>query len=138
MWEEGQSWTCPHCNRECIIQRNKPMDLTTHKLHTCNEYLMKVRTGLIKPKRENSLMRSMRMRTIFSIQRKCEWCGANWVYNEGLEPDDRLIHCPQCCDKRGDPLPEEIYSHPKYGYAAMVKWAKENGKIIPEHLRKYL
>jgi len=38
MWEEGQTWQCTHCGRECIIQRGVPQDSITHKRHTCEQY----------------------------------------------------------------------------------------------------
>jgi hypothetical protein len=48
-WEEGQSWTCIHCGRECIIQRGVPMDSITHKRHSCEQYKKHVKANL-KPK----------------------------------------------------------------------------------------
>jgi hypothetical protein len=38
VWEEGQSYTCPHCGRECVIFRGGPNDLVTRKRHTCEQY----------------------------------------------------------------------------------------------------
>lgn len=51
-WQEGDTFVCPHCNRECIIQRNVPMDITTHKRHSCEAYKKYVKAN---PKPKGSL-----------------------------------------------------------------------------------
>lgn len=53
-WEEGCSYTCPHCSRECIIQRNVPMDMVTRKRHSCDAYKKYVKANP-QPKPKGSL-----------------------------------------------------------------------------------
>jgi hypothetical protein len=52
MWQDGDTYICPHCGRECIIQRNVPMDLATRKRHSCDQYKKYIKAN---PKPKSSL-----------------------------------------------------------------------------------
>jgi hypothetical protein len=69
----------------------------------------------------------------FSVNKKCGWCGATWIYNEALPMNERLVFCPQCCDKEGMP---NNFEHPKYGIIALIDWARSNNRYIPAYLKR--
>lgn len=102
--------------------------MITHKKHVCQEYIKKVKTGLIRPKPK--LADFFSRRRFVQLLRQCGWCGAQWFYNEELPPDQRMYLCPGC--------ELQPYEHPKYGDRALTIWAHSHGKEIPERLRKYL
>lgn len=131
--KEEEQFNCEHCGALCIYLHGKTIELRTKDKHKCAVLKKKIETGLIKVKGRTLANRLRdKSRPQFMIERVCGWCGAKWIYNELAPADERLYSCPQC------EVPGSDFVHPVYGYPAMVQWAKENGKIIPKHLRKYL
>ena len=132
--KEEESFNCEHCQSLCMILRGQTIDMRTKKKHTCKILIKKIKDGLIKPKPKR--LSEFFTRSRFEIYIVCNWCHSRWVYSEVVPSEQRIYHCPNCCDKKGEPKSD--FEHEKYGDVALVKWAFSRRKEIPEHLRKYL
>lgn len=132
-WEEGQTWSCPHCGRECIINNNKPMDMVTHGIHRCEQYTKLVAAGIIIPKNRGKLSDFFKRYRPIKIRKKCTWCNAVWWWNEELPPEMQQFFCPNCEDENGLP---NGWEHPTYGFIALVSHAIKAKKEIPDWIMK--